>query len=1017
LEWVKGISTGVGLSLLLCSPSFASVDMMIAAHETDSARIDSLERRLPFLEAKVASTLRDGSSSPVSFDGILQMRSQFHNYSKLADSSYLTLARQGFVLNTDQPFLRLGMVVSPGRNATAWATMGLNASFPGYNSYQFLNANSTDDNNFATKAGPGWYYDFQHHNSGSAGRGVTVYEDLSSGIAVRTRPASFMLKMGSMNWMEASPLSIWGASKKAFAWEYLPYEIEGPIAQYYNYKIASLEQVGRGVWNKRAFQGVDFSVIDLPWGLRGFFIYGVGKPFDMMQRYHIDMATDLGYAGDDGGSVGSIIEAGIGDSYRKFVFYRLSKRLENYDVTFGINNGYVRSSSDVIRAGYRYGATFNQKFNIGRYGSEWTNGNETVKILDSASLDKVVDWGENAKVVSLGEGFVVEPNVFSFDAKGSLGKNFRFGFDVGASWVDTHYIRIDPYSYKSTGYLNRTINNPTYDIYNDPDTSLQGKTERNYNHPSYEWEEFDAGTAWNPGRVLDTRTETSAPDYAVYGSATYDFKRIQASLEAFFATENFNSPYSMVNNTDAFWAFGSNMVGSQAFQGMEGAEYSKNLRSLKLSLTPKTPNWHGHLKFGYQLNTQNVDGRDIVAVPYRLNGATFQNTLSSWYSKWGLGTITEGYEFKNNQGGYEDGSGRMQTIAKHTQNRFGDQSYSGSSAPHIGGLRSDFEGTSEVFVPFESPEQVIFNYFSASTVVDSYRDLRNIWNAGDATNTGELMWEAGKFINAINKINEANDGEGIMVTDKDGVTKKYKIGTISGDSAQLFIDGQFARNVAITSNTGFVPVSTKKSFDFNVDWALNIGKYVGYKNDLFLSLYYQINGVTRNFAPLAFASDADNDVLLVSHYLRSEPTIGITNRFYITTLIGFEKWMSGKTWIGKYKYLDIHTTHPAHEGGGEIDRPLGDKESDGGLVVTGNKSYYDQYSYNPDVAADYYTLIGIKQSNFETKDWAFGIGFNWDMMKRVSLHGRYKWFKHSDVNLSFNRYTGNVVSLELKAFF
>jgi len=967
--------------LLFCSQSFASVDMMLAAHETDSARIDSLERRLPFLEAKVASTLRDGSSAPVSFDGIIQMRSQFHNYSGLADSSYLTLARQGFLFNTDQPFLRLGMVVSPGRNATAWATVGLNASFPGYNSYQFLNPGTGS----ASDVGAGWYYDFQHHNSGSGGRGITVYEDLSAGFAIRTRPASFMLKMGSMNWMEASPLSVWGASKKAFAWEYLPYEEEGPIAQYYNYKIASLEQVGRGVWNKKAFQGVDFSIVDLPWGLRGFFIYGAGKPFDMMQRYHIDMAVDLGYAGDDSESQGSIIEAGIGDSYRKFIFYRLSKRLENHDITFGINNGYVRSNTDVVNAGYNYGAVFNQKFNIGRYGSQWTNNNgDTVQVRHQSDLDKVNGW----EVVSLGEGFVVEPNVLSFDVKGSIGKNFSLGFDVGASWVDTHFIRIDPNSYKSPGYQNN-LNNPNSNVYTDGGINASGENGG---------DQYATGTRYNPGRILDTRTETSTPDIAVYGRATYDFKRIQTSLEAFFAGENFNSPYSMVNNTDAFWAFGSNMVGSQEFQGMEGAEYSKNLRSLKLSLTPKTPNWHGHLKFGYQLNTQNIDGRDILAVPYRLNGATFQNTLNAWYSKWGLGTITEGYEFGHYQGGYKGDYGYMGTLAKHTQNRFGDQSYTASSAPHVGGLRSAFEGTSEVFVPFEAPHQVIFNYFSGSTVVDPYRDLRSIWRSGSEGSGDFVGWGEGKFENAINKINAANGGDGIRVTDKNGVSY-YKIdeNSIQGDSATLLIDGNAAHKVAITSKTGFVPVSTKKSFDFNIDWALNIGKYIGYKNDLLLSLYYQINGVTRNFAPLAFTSDEENDVLLVSHYLRSEPTIGITNRFYITTLIGLEKWLSGKSWVGEYGYI-----------GGQLDG----YESNGGLVVpkkgleSGNG-----------LAANSYQLVGVKQSNFETTDLALGIGFNWDMMKRVSLHGRYKWFRHKDEYLPFNDYIGNIVSLELKAFF
>jgi hypothetical protein len=468
---------------------------------------------------------------------------------------------------------------------------------------------------------------------------------------------------------------------------------------------------------------------------------------------------------------------------------------------------------------------------------------------------------------------------------------------------------------------------------------------------------------------------------------TYNFKRIQTSLELLYAGENFYSPYSMVNNTDAFWAFGSNMIGTQAFQNMEAAEYSKNLRSLKLTLVPKTTSWHGHLKFGYQLNTQNKEARDILVLPYRLNGATMHSTLNQWYGKWGLGTLTESYDFLHHQGG-EDNAG---TLAKRTQNRFGDQSYTADNAPHIGGLRGNFDAICEVFVPFENAEQAIFNYFAGSTVVGNYRDLTNIWHSGSESN-GEQFDTTGKFYDVTEKINAANGDSGVRVTDKDGKVSYYRIENVSGDSADLMIDGNSVKKVAIRSNSGFVPVSTKKSFNFNVDWALNIAKYIGYKNDLILSLYYETSGVTRKFAPLAFSSD-EKDVLLVSHYLRSEPTIGITKKFYITSLIGFETWLSGKTWTGEYKYV-----------GGDYD----EQASNDGLVITGSDG-------SP--AAEGYTLTGIKQSNLKTTDLALGIGFDWDVMKRVSLHGRYKWLKHDDANLPFNNYIGNVVSLELKAFF
>jgi len=974
----KCVSAGIGFSLLLCSAAFASIDMMIAAHETDSARIDSLERQLPFLEAKVASTMRNGASVPISFDGQIQIRSQFHNYSGLADSSYLYLTRQGIALNGDQPLMRLGLVVSPGRNTTLWTVLGLNAIFPGYNSYQFLYPTGKSWDR-------GWYYDFQHRSGGSAGRGLIAYEDLCAGMAVRTRAASFMAKLGSMNWMEASPLSIWSASPKVFAWEYLPYEEEEPIGNYFSNKITNLEQVGRGVWNKRPFQGVDFSIIDLPWGLRGFFLYGIGNPYDMTHRYHMDMAVDLGYAGDEG----SIIESGIGDSYRKFIFYRLSKRLENYDITFGVNNGYVLSNEDVVYSSFKYGALFNQKFNIGRYGSEWINTEtgERDTILSLDRLDKVTYWGDKAKVESLGEGFLVEPNIFTFDTRGSIGKNFSFGLDLGMSWIDTHFVKIDPNSYDDKYPNYATVKNDVnFDVYNDFEDS------------PYIGSEDNPGTQYNYGRILSKETRTSKINFdafAAYANATYNFKKIQTSLEMLYAGDNFYSPYSMVNNTEAFWAFGSNMIGTQAFQNMEAAEYSKNLRSLKLTLVPKTPSWHGHLKFGYQLNTQNKKARDIVALPYRLNGATMHSTLNQWYNKWGLGTLTEGYDFLHHQGG-EDNYG---TLAKRTQNRLGDQSYTADNAPHIGGLRSNFDAICEIFVPFESPEQALFNYFAGSTVIGNYRDLKNIWHSGSESD-GERL-SSGLFTDVTGLINN------IKVTDKKGI-RYYSLENVSGDSADLVIrdkpagdeDAQLitSRRVSITSESGFVPISTKKSFNFNVDWALNIAKYVGYKNDLILSLYYETSGITKKFAPLAFDSE-DKDVLLVSHFLRSEPTIGITKKFYITSLIGFERWLSGKTWTGEYKYI-----------GAKYDG----LPSEGGLVIAYN---LDEEEITKDLAATSYTLTGIRQSNLKTTDLAFGVGFDWDIMKRVSLHGRYKWLKHDDANLPFNNYIGNVVSLELKAFF
>jgi hypothetical protein len=121
-------------------------------------------------------------------------------------------------------------------------------------------------------------------------------------------------------------------------------------------------------------------------------------------------------------------------------------------------------------------------------------------------------------------------------------------------------------------------------------------------------------------------------------------------------------------------------------------------------------------------------------------------------------------------------------------------------------------------------------------------------------------------------------------------------------------------------------------------------------------------------------------------------------------MFGLEMWRSGKTWIGEYRYVD-----------GRLDG----QTNNGGLANTNWGAWPGSGDQNPDnhPSAQFYTLEGIKRSNLVTNDVAMGIGFNWDIVRRVSLHGRYTWLRHMDKNLPFNDYTGNVVSLELKAFF
>lgn len=903
------------LVLLLTVPSLAEAAGDVAAHRTEQDVKDSLKAALPFLEDKVASTIKDGASTPVAFHGEAQLRSMFHRYTSLVDSSYLFLARQGFVLGGEEPILKVGMVVTPGRNTVMWAKFGMSASYAGHNQYSFLNPQQSGDN-------VGHSYVIQHHN---ANKKVGVFEDMSAGIAIRTKPASFMLKMGAMNWNEASPLSIWKAQPRMFAWEYLPYEIEQPIAEYYKYNIAKGEKVGRAAWNKKPFQGIDFSITDIPGDFTGYFLYGAGDPYDRFERNSMDMAVDLAYEGDEG----SIAGTGIGDAYRKHVFYRLSKKFSP-ELQVGFNNGYIITSTDIVNAGFKYDFIFNSKFDVGLYNSLWQVGNEKVQLKDKASYQKILEAGVDT-AITVGEGYILDPKYFSIDARGTIGK-VSYMADVGLSMVDTTFISIDNSSYPTgdTTYKNLHVKEDgTF-------SSIEG-----------------SNTYVEPGKIYrDSTTDAlKNTDLALFLSMEYKSK-VDVGVEFLYAGKNFYSPYSFVMPHDGFYASGSNLLGAGKFLGSEASPYSKNMFGTGITVKPHFP-WYGHMKVKYGFNRQLSEGRDILFFPYRLNGASMVASFNDYYNKWGLGRLTENYYFLNSQGGYDV----KDSLAKHPTNRIGDESYgtlkSGRTiqSPTSGGMRADAHVVTEGFVPYSNPMDAIFNIYSMSSLVTQERDLSEIWDD-----------------NTRSFVDRRQDIKGVRVEDEKGVQYYSMLDdTLEIRNADSTV---ISKEVVKTkSSTGFVPVSMKNSFNLAFDWALDIGKYIGYRNDLFLSLYYEVNGASKGFVPFAVNAESD-DVFMMSHYLRSEPAIALTKEFYLLGLIGWERWMSDKAWVGEY------------EGEGTAKR-----------------------------------LVGLKKSKIETTDLALGLGFDWDMMKRVSLHGRYKWSSHKDETLPDVRYDMHAIFLELKAYF
>ncbi|MFW6221228.1 MAG: hypothetical protein ACOC4C_02080, partial [Fibrobacterota bacterium] len=189
----------------------------------------------------------------------------------------------------------------------------------------------------------------------------------------------------------------------------------------------------------------------------------------------------------------------------------------------------------------------------------------------------------------------------------------------------------------------------------------------------------------------------------------------------------------------------------------------------------------------------------------------------------------------------------------------------------------------------------------------------------------------------------------------------------SGTSSTIFdrTDTTFVTNGdgsvdTITTEDSYVPHNRKFSFNFETDFGYDIGPIVGYSKDFFLGGYASVSGVSTTFKPLSFSDDSE-DMLLWSLYLRFEPAIAISKRMYILGLLGFENWRSQKAYM-------------------ETDE-------------------------------------GIKNVPIDYRDYAYGLGLDWDILERVGFHLRAKWMFHKDVNHETNNWSTPVVSTEMKMWF
>jgi hypothetical protein len=589
--------------------------VMAGAIVTSAAGQDSLSVPIDQLESHVRSTLLFGGSSPVSFAGEARLKIQEHYLTDYPaflakDQTYTAANFEG-----NESLVRLGMVVRPNRNTVLWSKIGFQHTLPG----NFTNSTAEYPTHGNLDANGFEQIQTRHDKSEVT---ANIHEDMSAGLAVRTKPASFWLRMGNVIWTEASPLTLWKAQPRNFAWDYLPYEIEQPIGRYYEYNIAKGEKSGRAAWNKKAINGIQLESIQLPFGIYANAIWGAYERYDNFEREYLDFSNDIALADLSGGVKG----AGIGDSYRHLFHFRLAKENMGPGITAGFNLNWFHTNPDLFN-----NALMRQNFlfNINR----------------ATVFDPLVK--ANVSIFTARE-FYKEPRIASLDFKGKINENWAFHVDLGASIVDTswqNYTRgLDTSHFDTAGVrLVRAV------------------------------------------QVIEDSTTYSKIAPAVFFSVSHTGK-IPLRMDGTYISKDFYSPLSFVAPADAFYPFGSNLVGAGKFLARgEGSPYAKNMAGLNLSWTPDPG--YGHFRITYGQHFQLQSSRDLIFFPHRLNGQEEFGFFQSSYNRWGNDLLDQsitGGKYKKRLG---DESYRTQGY----QNPYG---------PDAGGLRSDYLSMYEGFVPF-----------------------------------------------------------------------------------------------------------------------------------------------------------------------------------------------------------------------------------------------------------------------------------------------------------------------------
>jgi hypothetical protein len=179
--------------------------------------------------------------------------------------------------------------------------------------------------------------------------------------------------------------------------------------------------------------------------------------------------------------------------------------------------------------------------------------------------------------------------------------------------------------------------------------------------------------------------------------------------------------------------------------------------------------------------------------------------------------------------------------------------------------------------------------------------------------------------------------------------------------------------------SGAVPEHAKWSSYLSFMGGYDIGHWIGTERNVMMTGFFALSGISTSFTPLA-VSEKQSNVLITSFFGQIEPTVAVTPTFHMVGILGLETFRSDKA------YVMLTAAN--------------------GASKTAEKTRY--YEVN----TSYY-----KKAPINYKDFAIGLGFDWDFSDRVGLHFRYKFMTHSDETVPDNDWHSHYIAAETKAWF